>query len=34
MEGIEEIEFPRDLYDSAKEGDLFIYKNGTYLTKY
>lgn len=30
MEGIEEIEFPKDLYETAKEGDLFIYKNGEY----
>lgn len=30
MEGIEEIEFPKDLYQTAKEGDLFIYKNGEY----
>ncbi len=30
MEGIEEIEFPKDLYQIAKEGDLFIYKNGEY----
>ena len=29
-EGIEEIEFPKDLYQTAKEGDLFIYKNGEY----
>lgn len=30
IEGIEEIEFPKDLYETAKEGDLFIYKNGEY----
>lgn len=30
VEGIEEIEFPKDLYQTAKEGDLFIYKNGEY----
>ena len=30
MEGIEEIEFPKDLYQDAKEGDLFIYQNGKY----
>ncbi len=28
--GIEEIDFPKDLYEEAKEGDLFIYKEGTY----
>lgn len=30
MEAIEEIEFPKDLYETAKEGDLFVYKNGEY----
>ena len=30
VEGIEEIEFPKDLYQTAKEGDLFIYINGEY----
>ncbi len=30
IEGIEEIEFPKDLYQDAKEGDLFIYQNGKY----
>ena len=30
LEGIEEIEFPKDLYDSAKKGDKFIYQNGEY----
>ena len=30
MEGIEEIEFPKDLYEIAQEGDYFIYKNGEY----
>lgn len=30
MEGIEEIEFPKDLYQDAKEGDLFIYTDGGY----
>lgn len=30
IEGIEEIEFPKELYQDAKEGDLFIYKNGEY----
>ena len=30
MEAIEEIEFPQDLYETAKEGDLFVYKNGEY----
>ena len=29
-EEIEEIEFPNNLYETAKKGDLFIYKNGTY----
>lgn len=33
MEGIEEIEFPKELYQSAKEGDLFIYQNGKYEKK-
>ena len=30
IEGIEEIEFPKDLYITAKEGDLFVYENGEY----
>ncbi|MCI8640867.1 MAG: DUF3006 domain-containing protein [Clostridia bacterium] len=30
IEGIEEVEFPKDLYQTAKEGDLFIYENGEY----
>ena len=30
MEAIEEIEFPKNLYQIAKEGDTFIYKNGEY----
>lgn len=30
MEGIEEIRFPQEIYQDAKEGDLFIYKNGNY----
>ncbi len=30
LEGIEEIEFPKDLYDSAKKGDKFVYQNGEY----
>ena len=30
IEGIEEIEFPKDLYQTAKEGDLFIYEDGEY----
>ena len=30
IEGIEEIEFPDDLYKNAKMGDLFIYQNGDY----
>ena len=29
-EGIEEIDFPKELYDSAKEGSQFLYKNGSY----
>lgn len=33
IEGIEEIKFPKDLYENAKEGDLFIYKNGEYQRK-
>lgn len=33
IEGIEEIEFPKDLYKDAKEGDLFIYQNGKYERK-
>lgn len=33
IEGIEEIEFPKDLYETAKEGDLFVYKNGEYCPK-
>lgn len=32
-EGIEEIEFPKDLYETAKEGDLFVYENGEYHKK-
>lgn len=30
IEGIEEIEFPKNLYETAKEGDRFIYKEGEY----
>lgn len=30
IEGIEEIEFPQDLYETAREGDKFIYKDGKY----
>ena len=30
IEGIEEIEFPKDLYGNAKEGDRFVYKDGEY----
>ena len=30
IEGMEEIEFPKELYHDAKEGDLFIYQNGEY----
>lgn len=33
IEGIEEINFPKDLYEIAKPGDLFIYKNGVYSLK-
>ena len=29
-EGIEEIEFPPNLYETAKKGDKFIYQNGEY----
>ena len=29
-EEIEEIDFPRELLKDAKEGDLFVYKNGEY----
>ena len=29
-EEIEEIDFPQDLLKNAKEGDLFVYKNGEY----
>ena len=30
IEGIEEIEFPKDLYEKAKKGDKFIYQDGEY----
>ena len=30
IEGIEEIEFPKNLYETAKKGDKFIYRNGEY----
>ena len=30
LEGIEEIEFPKNLYETAKKGDKFIYQNGEY----
>jgi len=33
VEGIEEIGFPKDLYETAKEGDLFVYENGEYHKK-
>lgn len=33
ISGIEEIDFPQDLYEAAKEGDLFVYKDGTYHRK-
>ncbi len=29
-EGIEEVEFPKSLYETAKTGDKFIYQNGEY----
>ncbi|MGN1299477.1 MAG: DUF3006 domain-containing protein [Candidatus Scatovivens sp.] len=29
-EGIEEVDFPKELLKDAKQGDLFIYKNGEY----
>ena len=32
-EGIEEIDFPKDLYETAKEGDLFVSQNGKYHKK-
>lgn len=32
-EGIEETEFPKELYNTAKEGDEFIYINGEYQQK-
>ena len=31
--GVEEVDFPQDLYETAKQGDLFIYKNGEYKKK-
>lgn len=30
IEEFEEIEFPKDLYEMAKNGDKFLYKNGLY----
>lgn len=33
IEGIEEVEFPKELYQDAKKGDLFIYRNGEYYLK-
>ena len=30
-EAVEEINFPIELLDNSKEGDLFIYKNGEYI---
>ena len=30
MEGIEEIEFPKNLYETGKKGDKFIYQDGKY----
>lgn len=29
-DGIEEVDFPQDLYESAKEGDLFVFMDGSY----
>lgn len=33
IEGIEEIDFPKELYQDAKEGDLFTYQNREYQKK-
>ena len=33
IEGIEEIELPKELYEETKEGDLIIYHNGKYHKK-
>lgn len=33
LEAIEEISFPKALYEVAKEGDLFVYENGEYHKK-
>lgn len=33
IEGFEEIEFPKDLYEAVKEGDSVVYKNGVYEMK-
>ena len=33
IEGFEEIDFPKELYENAKEGDLFVYKEGKYIEK-
>lgn len=30
IEGFEEIDFPKNLYETAKKGDKFIYQNGDY----
>lgn len=30
IEGVEEIEFPKELLKDGQEGDLFVYKNGKY----
>ena len=30
LESIEEIEFPKNLYETAKKGDKFVYQNGEY----
>lgn len=32
-EGLEEIEFPKDLYEVAQEGNLFVYENDEYHKK-
>lgn len=31
IEGVEEIDFPQELYNNANEGDKFIYSNGAYV---
>lgn len=32
-EAIEEIDFPQELLNDSREGDLFVYKNGEYQKK-